>query len=122
MKINFPEPKMIRANDINMEVFEQGEGFPLIFAHGFPELAYSWRFQIPPLVKAGYHVIVPNQRGYGETDKPDSVEDYDLRHLCGDMAGLMDAFDLEKAIFIGHDWDRWLSGICHFITPRKSRV
>ena len=104
MKINFPEPKMIRTNEINMEVFEQGEGFPLIFAHGFPELAYSWRFQIPALAKAGYRVIVPNQRGYGGTDKPESVEEYDLGHLCGDMAGLMDAFDLEKAIFIGHDW------------------
>lgn len=104
MDIAFPDPKIYHANDINMEVFEQGEGFPLILAHGFPELAYSWRFQMPALAEAGYRVIAPNQRGYGETDKPEPVEAYDIRHLCGDLDGLMDTLGLEKAIFIGHDW------------------
>lgn len=104
MAIEFPAPKMIQTNGINMEVFEQGKGFPVILAHGFPELAYSWRFQIPVLAEVGYWVIAPNQRGYGETDKPEAVEAYDIRHLCGDMAGLMDAFDIKKAILIGHDW------------------
>jgi len=104
MTIEFPDSKIIQTNGINMEVFEQGEGFPVILAHGFPELAYSWRFQMPILARAGYRAIAPNQRGYGETDKPESVEAYDIRHLCGDMAGLMDAFGLKKAIFVGHDW------------------
>jgi len=104
MKVKFPDSKIYRLKEINMEVFEQGEGFPLVLAHGFPELAYSWRFQIPVLAEAGYRVIVPNQRGYGETDKPESVEAYDLRHLCGDMASLLDVLNLEKAVFIGHDW------------------
>lgn len=104
MTISFPDPKMIQTNGINMEIFEQGEGFPVILAHGFPELAYSWRFQVPALADAGYRVIAPNQRGYGETDKPEPVEAYDIRHLCGDMAGLLDALGLEKAIFVGHDW------------------
>jgi pimeloyl-ACP methyl ester carboxylesterase len=104
MAIAFPDPKIIKTNDINIEVFEQGEGFPVILAHGFPELAYSWRFQIPALAEAGYRVIAPNQRGYGATDKPEAVEAYDIQHLCGDMAGLLDAFGLEKAIFVGHDW------------------
>jgi len=104
MTIAFPNPKIIKTNDINMEIFEQGEGFPVILAHGFPELAYSWRFQIPALSEAGYRVIAPNQRGYGATDKPEPVEAYDIRHLCGDMAGLLDALGLEKAIFVGHDW------------------
>jgi len=104
MTIEFPDPKMIQTDGINMEVFEQGAGYPVILAHGFPELAYSWRFQMPVLAKAGYRAIAPNQRGYGETDKPESVEAYDIRNLCGDMARLMDALGLEKAIFIGHDW------------------
>ena len=104
MKVTFPESKIYRLKEINMEVFEQGKGFPLVLTHGFPELAYSWRFQIPVLAEAGYRVIVPNQRGYGETDKPESVEAYDLRHLCGDMANLLDVLNLEKAVFIGHDW------------------
>jgi len=104
MTIEFPDPKIIRTNGIKIEVFEQGEGYPVILAHGFPELAFSWRFQIPVLADAGYRVIAPNQRGYGNTDKPEAVEAYDIRHLCGDMAGLLDALGLEKAIFIGHDW------------------
>jgi pimeloyl-ACP methyl ester carboxylesterase len=104
MSVGFPNPRLIQTNGINMEVFEQGEGFPVILAHGFPELAYSWRYQMPVLAEAGYRAIAPNQRGYGETDKPDPIEAYDLQHLCGDMAGLMDALDLERAIFVGHDW------------------
>jgi len=104
MAISFPDPKMIKTSDITIEVFEQGAGFPVILAHGFPELAYSWRYQIPVLAEAGYRVIAPNQRGYGETDKPEAVEAYDIKHLCGDMANLMDALGLEKAIFVGHDW------------------
>jgi pimeloyl-ACP methyl ester carboxylesterase len=104
MSIEFPDAKIIQTNGIDMEVFEQGEGYPVILAHGFPELAFSWRFQIPALANAGYRTIAPNQRGYGETDKPEPVEAYDIRHLCGDMAGLMDALGLQKAIFIGHDW------------------
>jgi pimeloyl-ACP methyl ester carboxylesterase len=104
MAIEFPEPKMVKTKEITIEVFEQGEGFPVVLAHGFPELAYSWRFQIPVLVEAGYRVIAPNQRGYGATDKPEPVEAYDLQHLCGDMAGLLDALGLDKAIFVGHDW------------------
>jgi len=104
MAIAFPDPKIYRTNEINMEVYELGKGFPVILAHGFPELAYSWRFQMPALAKAGYRAIAPNQRGYGGTDKPEPVEVYDIRHLCGDMAGLMDALGLEKAVFVGHDW------------------
>jgi pimeloyl-ACP methyl ester carboxylesterase len=104
MAIEFPEPKMVKTKEITIEVFEQGEGFPVVLAHGFPELAYSWRFQIPVLAEAGYRVIAPNQRGYGATDKPEPVEAYDLQHLCGDMAGLLDALGLDKAIFVGHDW------------------
>jgi pimeloyl-ACP methyl ester carboxylesterase len=104
MPIEFPDPKIIQTNGINMEVFVQGEGFPVILAHGFPELAFSWRFQMPVLADAGYRAVAPNQRGYGGTDKPEPVEAYDIRHLCGDMAGLMDALELEEAIFIGHDW------------------
>jgi len=104
MTTSFPDPEFYRTNGIRMEVFERGKGFPVILAHGFPEHAYSWRLQIPASADAGYHVIVTNQRGYGETDKPDAVEAYDIRQLCGDMAGLLDALDLEKAVFVGHDW------------------
>ena len=82
MKTSFPEPTFYHTNGINMAVYEQGEGFPVIMAHGFPELAYSWRYQMSALANAGYRVIAPNQRGYGLTDKPEPVEAYDIHHLC----------------------------------------
>jgi len=103
---DFPEPTMIRSNGIDMAVYEMGpkDGFPVVLCHGFPELAYSWRHQLPALAKAGYRAIAPDQRGYGRTSRPDPVTDYDMAHLTGDLTGLLDALGLKKAVFAGHDW------------------
>jgi pimeloyl-ACP methyl ester carboxylesterase len=89
-----------------MAVYEAGpkDGVPVVLCHGFPELAYSWRHQIPALAKAGYHVLAPDQRGYGRTSRPDAVTDYDMEHLTGDLTGLLDAYGIKDAIFVGHDW------------------
>ncbi|MEM7099501.1 MAG: alpha/beta hydrolase [Pseudomonadota bacterium] len=100
----FPDPQMISVNDVELEVFTAGAGKPLVLCHGWPEHAFSWRHQIQPLVDAGYHVIVPNQRGYGQSSKPDAVEDYDINRLTGDLAALLDHFGYEDAVFVGHDW------------------
>jgi len=72
--------------------------------HGFPELAYSWRHQIPALAAAGFRAIAPDQRGYGRSSRPAAVTDYDMTHLTGDLVGLLDALGLKDAIFCGHDW------------------
>lgn len=107
-KINgFPKPTIIPANGIELEVFEAGqqnEGKPIILCHGWPEHAFTWRHQIPALVQAGYHVIAPNQRGYGNSSRPAEVTDYDIIHLTGDLIGLLDHYGYEDATFIGHDW------------------
>ncbi len=100
----FPKPKYVQTNGIRMAVYEQGEGFPVVFSHGFPELGYSWRHQLPALAKAGFRAIAPDQRGYGRTERPEKVEDYDIHHLTGDLAGMLDALKIEKAVFCGHDW------------------
>ncbi len=101
-----PEPKMVKTNGIDMAVYEAGPktGIPVVLCHGFPELAYSWRHQIPALAAAGYRVVAPDQRGYGLTSRPEKVEDYDMEHLTGDLVGLLDALAIDKAIFCGHDW------------------
>lgn len=104
---DFPKPSMISVNGIELEVFEAGQqnaGKPIVLCHGFPEHAFSWRHQIPALVKAGYHVIVPNQRGYGNSSRPAEVTDYDIEHLTGDLVALLDHFGYADATFIGHDW------------------
>jgi len=104
---DFPKPSLISLNGVELEVFEAGQenlGSPIVFCHGWPEHAFAWRYQISALVEAGYHVIVPNQRGYGKSSQPSDVTDYDIEHLSGDLIALLDHYGYEKAIFVGHDW------------------
>ena len=100
----FPPAERIKTNGIELSVHSAGEGKPLVLCHGWPEIAYSWRHQVTPLVDASYQVIIPNGRGYGESDAPDDVEAYDINHLCLDLLGLLDHFGHEEAVFVGHDW------------------
>ncbi len=103
----FPEPTTISVNGADLEVFEAGRehaGRPIVLCHGWPEHAFSWRHQMTALAAAGYHVIVPNQRGYGNSSRPDDVTAYDIEHLAGDLVGLLDHFGYDNAIFVGHDW------------------
>ncbi len=104
---NFPEPTLIAVNGVELEVFEAGRenaGKPIVLCHGWPEHAYTWRHQIPALVEAGYHVIAPNQRGYGNSSRPVKVTDYDIQQLSGDLTALLDHYGYEDATFVGHDW------------------
>ncbi len=100
----FPESTRVNTNGIELEVFASGQGKPVVLCHGWPEHAYSWRHQIEPLTNAGYHVIAPNQRGYGHSTKPDAVTEYDINHLTGDLCGLLDHYGYDDAVFVGHDW------------------
>jgi pimeloyl-ACP methyl ester carboxylesterase len=106
MQTPFPEPTRIPTNGIELETFTAGpiHGPPVVLCHGWPEIAFSWRHQIPVLAAAGYRVIAPNQRGYGRSSAPAEVTDYDVVHLAGDLIGLLDHFDADRAVFIGHDW------------------
>jgi len=99
-----PPLRMVDTNGIKLAVYEAGSGPALVLLHGFPGLAYTWRHQIPALVAAGYRVIVPDLRGYGASDRPQAVEAYDIAQLTADLAGLLDALVVEKAVFMGHDW------------------
>lgn len=104
---HFTEPTMIAVNGVILEVFESGKenkGKPIVLCHGWPELAYSWRYLMPILAAAGYHVIAPNQRGYGKSTSPTDVDQYDIVNLSGDLIGLLDHFGYQNAIFVGHDW------------------
>ena len=112
----FPEAKFVQANGIKIAYYEMGEGFPVVFSHGFPEMAYSWRNQLEPLAAAGFRAIAPDQRGYGLTDRPEDVREYNIHKLTGDLVGLLDALGIEKAVFCGHDWGGivvWMMGVLH---------
>jgi epoxide hydrolase A/B len=94
----------VDTNGIRMHVVEAGSGFPVLFCHGFPEIWYSWRHQLRGLADAGFRAIAPDQRGYGETDAPQAIDAYSIHHLIGDLTGLLDALQIEKAVIVGHDW------------------
>jgi len=101
-----PPVNHARINGVRMAYYEAGPkgGVPVVFCHGFPELAFSWRHQLRAFEAAGRRAIAPDQRGYGLTSRPDAVEAYDIDHLTDDMVGLLDHLEIDKAIFCGHDW------------------
>jgi len=102
----FPAPRNVKlpSSDITLSVHELGAGPAVVFSHGFPELGYSWRHQLPAVADAGFRAIAPDQRGYGGSSKPEAIEAYGIEELTGDLVGLLDALDIEKAVFVGHDW------------------
>ncbi|MBY0304218.1 MAG: alpha/beta fold hydrolase [Sphingomonas sp.] len=94
-----------QAGDLSFELAEAGSGDRLALClHGFPELHYSWRFQIPLLVERGWRVWAPNLRGYGGTDRPEGVDAYHIDRLLGDVAALIDASGAREVLLIAHDW------------------
>ena len=109
--------RFIESNGLRMRIAESGDTGPLIlFAHGWPESWYSWRHQLKYFAEAGYRVVAPDMRGYGESDKPIDVDEYDIIHLAGDMVGVLDALGEETAIMVGHDWGAivaWNSVLIH---------
>ena len=96
--------RFIEANGIRMHIAEKGTGPLVLLCHGFPESWYSWRHQIHALAEAGFHVVAPDMRGYGQTEAPEAIDQYTLMHLVGDMIGVLDALGEETAVIAGHDW------------------
>ena len=94
----------IVVNGIRLRVTEQGDGPLVLLCHGWPELAHSWRHQLPALAEAGYHAVAPDMRGFGGSDAPHDVQSYSVLHLAGDMVGLVAALGEREAVIVGHDW------------------
>ena len=113
------EYRELDVNGIRMRVVEQGEGPLVLLAHGWPESWYSWRHQLPALAAAGYHAVAPDMRGYGGTDAPPAVEDYDILHLCGDLVGLIEALGEEQAVLVAHDWGAVVARDCVRLEPDR---
>ena len=107
----------VETNGIRMHLLEAGEGPLVVLLHGFPELGFSWRHQLAALAEAGYRVVAPDQRGYGQTDRPDAVEAYTLCHLVGDVVGLVHALGEKRAALIGHDWGSAVAWTCALLRP-----
>ena len=111
-----------RLNGTELHVIEEGTGPLVVLCHGFPELAFSWRHQIPVLAREGYRAVAPDMRGFGESSRPDGVEGYDVVSLCSDMTGLLDALGEDSAIFVGHDWGASLVWSLAVLEPARVRA
>ena len=110
----------INANGIRLHIAEAGSGPLVLLLHGFPEFWWSWRHQLAALADAGYHVVAPDLRGYGASDKP--PRGYDAPTLSADLVGLVRALGERDAVFVGHDWGghlAWSTAALHPALVRK---
>jgi pimeloyl-ACP methyl ester carboxylesterase len=98
-----PVSRFVDVNRVRIHYLEAGSGEAVILCHGFPELALSWRHQLPVLAAAGYRAIAPDMRGHGKSEIPAELGAYDVLHTVGDIIGLMDALSINRAVLIGHD-------------------
>ena len=114
--------RMVETNGIRLHVAEQGEGPLVILCHGFPECWYSWRHQIAALAKAGFHVVAPDLRGYGRSDRPEEVEKYSILHNIGDMVGLVEALGAGQAVIAGHDIGATIAWQSALLRPDRFRA
>jgi pimeloyl-ACP methyl ester carboxylesterase len=114
--------RTIETNGIRMHIAEAGQGPLVVMCHGFPESWYSWRHQLVALADAGYHVVAPDQRGYGQTDTPEAIDQYTLFHLVGDLVGLLDALGAPTAVVAGHDWGAPVAWHAALLRPDRFRA
>ncbi len=114
--------RIVESNGIKMHLAEDGEGPLVVLCHGFPELWYSWRHQLKALAEAGYHAVAPDQRGYGQTDRPEGVEGYNVLQLSGDIVGLVDVLGETAAVIVGHDWGAAIASRCALLRPDVFRA
>jgi pimeloyl-ACP methyl ester carboxylesterase len=114
--------RTIGANGIHLHFVEQGEGPLIVLCHGFPELWYSWRYQLPALSSAGFYAVAVDMRGYGQSDRPETIDQYTLLHLVGDIVGLLDALGVQRAVIAGHDWGALVAWHAALLRPDRFRA
>jgi pimeloyl-ACP methyl ester carboxylesterase len=114
--------RMVDTNGITMHIAEQGSGPLVLLCHGWPESWYSWRHQLPALAAAGYRAVAPDQRGYGQTSRPEAIDQYTLFHLVGDLVGLLDALGEQQAVIVGHDWGAPVAWGAAMMRPDRFRA
>lgn len=113
----------MNINGLNLNVIDEGKGEPVLLLHGFPDSSHLWRHQVGPLVDAGYRVLAPDLRGFGQSDKPQEVEAYALPVIVSDVTGMLDHLGIERVAVVGHDWGAVVAwSLASFVPDRVSRL
>ena len=112
-----PTFREITLPEVTLRCAIEGQGPLVVMVHGFPESWYSWRHQIGPVAEAGFTACAIDVRGYGGSSRPHPVEAYDMEHMTGDIAALVEALSPDApAVLVGHDWGApivWNTALTH---------
>jgi pimeloyl-ACP methyl ester carboxylesterase len=118
-RADIPLPGRAQDPDFRLSTLQAGTGQPVVFCHGFPDLALGWKNQLMEVAAQGFHAIAPDMRGYGGSSCPHAVDAYTLAELTGDLVALLDALQIEKAIFVGHDWGGFVTWAMPVLHPDR---
>ena len=111
--------RTINTNGIRLHVAEKGQGPLVLMCHGFPESWYSWRHQLAALSAAGFRAVAADMHGYGQSDRPEAIDQYTLLHLVGDMVGVLDTLGIQQAVIAGHNWGAVVAWYAALLRPDR---
>jgi pimeloyl-ACP methyl ester carboxylesterase len=111
--------RRLEVNGLRFRVLDEGTGEPVLLLHGFPDSSRLWRHQVPFLVDAGFRVVAPDLRGFGESEKPAAAEAYQMPVLVGDVVGLLDALGLGRVRIVSHDWGAVVGWLLAAMLPER---
>src|SRR5262245_16801665 len=114
-----PGTTVSNVNGVSLYVADEGKGRPVLLLHGFPDSSHLWRHQIRTLASAGFRVIAPDLRGFGQSDKPHAVHDYALPVAVGDVTALLDRLGIERVLLVGHDWGAAVAWLVTALFPAR---
>jgi len=103
----------------HLHTYQAGDGPAVVLCHGFPDIALGWHRQLPALAEAGYRAIAPDMRGFGRSSCPDEIAAYSMGELTGDLIALLDALEIERAVFVGHDWGGFIAWALPLLYPER---
>lgn len=111
--------RRVAGDGVELAVLDEGEGHPVLLLHGFPDSSRVWRHQIARLSAAGMRVIVPDLRGFGESDRPEAVEEYAVARSVADMVAVLDALAIDRAHVVGHDFGAVVAWVLAAVVPER---
>jgi pimeloyl-ACP methyl ester carboxylesterase len=111
--------RRLAGDGVTLAVLDAGDGPPVLLLHGFPDSSHVWREQVPALVAAGLRVVAPDLRGFGESDRPDGVEEYGVMRSVADMLALLDGLGIERTRLVAHDFGAGVAWVLAALHPDR---